>query len=113
MVRDFATSVEQLKQLQSVRPAFLNIEAKYRLAWECDELLINPGGGAPKEEPTSISPPRSSSHSVPVVHTIPDGRKSRECKITLAGDEQKPAIDPLAHGASPPLAAQAESIDVR
>ncbi|PIL34719.1 hypothetical protein GSI_03500 [Ganoderma sinense ZZ0214-1] len=158
MVRDFATSVEQLKQLQSayatlasqirtimhdpheshsrpvspsfvhfpkpstrsrahtnpaanhppsrsqINAAFLNIEAKYRLAWECAELLIDLGGGAPKEEPTPTSPPPSSSHSVPVVHTVPDGRKSRERAITLAGDEQKPAIDPLAHGASPPLA---------
>ncbi|EIW52243.1 uncharacterized protein TRAVEDRAFT_156016 [Trametes versicolor FP-101664 SS1] len=156
MVRDFASSVEQLKQLQSTysalvvqvrellsdsqesqsrpvspnfihlpRPvlrtrsntnpaannapnrnqlnaAFLNIEAKYRLSWECAELLVDLAGGAPNP---SASPPPSSSQSAPVVPTSIDGRKSRERAITLAGDEQKPVITPAPHGAtSPPLA---------
>ncbi|KAI1784116.1 hypothetical protein LXA43DRAFT_246834 [Ganoderma leucocontextum] len=164
MVRDFAISVEQLKQLQAAyatlasqirtimhdpheshsRPvspsfihfpkpptrsrahtnpttnhhpsrsqlnaAFLNIEAKYRLTWECAELLIDLGGGAPNQELTLTSPPPSSSHSVPAVHTVPDGRKSRERAITLAGDDQKPAFDPSTHGtASPPLASPSPS----
>ncbi|KAI0350733.1 hypothetical protein OH77DRAFT_1463107 [Trametes cingulata] len=156
MVRDFASSVEQLKQLQSTystlvgqvrellndpqesqsrpvspsfihlpRPvlrtrsntnpaahtvpnrnqlnaAFLNIEAKYRLSWECAELLIDLGGGAPNP-PTS--PPPSSSQSAPAVPTTAESRKSRERAITLAGDEQKPVITPPPHGVtSPPLA---------
>ncbi|KAI0628351.1 hypothetical protein C8Q77DRAFT_1068231 [Trametes polyzona] len=155
MVRDFASSVEQLKQLQTTystlviqvrellndqqesqsrpvspsfihlpRPvlrtrsntnpaanntvnrsqlnaAFLNIEAKYRLSWECAELLIDLAGGAPA---SSTSPPPSS-QSAPAVPTTVEGRKSRERAITLAGDEQKPVITPLPHGAtSPPLA---------
>ncbi|KAI0668022.1 hypothetical protein C8Q78DRAFT_980460 [Trametes maxima] len=167
MVRDFALSVEQLKQLQATysilvvqvrellndpqesqsrpvspsfihlpRPAlrtrsntnpaanptpsrnqlnaaFLNIEAKYRLSWECAELLIDLGGGgngggsatspAPSSAPTS--PPPTSSQSAPAVPTTADGRKSRERAITLAGDEQKPVITPpLHHAVSPPLA---------
>ncbi|KAH9884489.1 hypothetical protein C8Q73DRAFT_770579 [Cubamyces lactineus] len=158
MVRDFASSVEQLKQLQSTytslvgrvremlsdpqesqsRPvspsfihlpkpalrtrsntnpaansglnrnqlntAFLNIEAKYRLSWECAELLIDlGGGGTPNQAPTSAPP--SSSQSAPAVPTSVDGRKSRERAITLAGDEQKPVITPAPPSVtSPPLA---------
>ncbi|TBU21964.1 hypothetical protein BD311DRAFT_869658 [Dichomitus squalens] len=158
MVRDFAASVEQLKQLQATyttltsqirtlihdpqesqsRPvspsfihlpkpstrsraqtnpttshtpsraqlnsAFLNIEAKYRLSWECAELLIDLGGGGPDQQ-QATSPPPSSSQSAPTVPTVRDGRKSRERAITLAGDEQKPTINPSAPGSvSPPLA---------
>ncbi|KAI9064987.1 hypothetical protein FKP32DRAFT_1665641 [Trametes sanguinea] len=158
MVRDFASSVEQLKQLQSTyttlvgrvrellsdpqesqsrpvspsfihlpRPvlrsrsntnpaansslnrnqfnaAFLSIEAKYRLSWECAELLIDlAGGGSTNDTPASAPP---SSQSAPAVPTSVEGRKSRERAITLAGDEQKPVIvTPSTHGAtSPPLA---------
>ncbi|KAI0693133.1 hypothetical protein C8T65DRAFT_744844 [Cerioporus squamosus] len=156
MVRDFATSVEQLKQLQltyttlvgqvralinepqesqsrpvspsfihfpkpssrlrantnpptnngptrsQVNTAFLNIEAKYRLSWECAELLIDLAGGG-GDQPTSPPP---SSQSAPVVPTTTiDGRKSRERAITLAGDEPKPAVGSSHPGpTSPPLA---------
>ncbi|KAL7278383.1 hypothetical protein ACG7TL_008363 [Trametes sanguinea] len=159
MVRDFASSVEQLKQLQTTytslvdrvrellsdpqesqsrpvspsyihlpRPvlrsrsntnpaansslnrnqfnaAFLNIEAKYRLSWECAELLIDLAGGGSTGETPSSAPP-SSSQSAPAVPTSIEGRKSRERAITLAGDEQKPVIAaPSTHGTtSPPLA---------
>ncbi|KAH9846329.1 hypothetical protein C2E23DRAFT_789340, partial [Lenzites betulinus] len=156
MVRDFASSVEQLKQLQAAyttlvgqvrellndpqesqsrpvspsyihlpRPvlrtrsntnpaannapsrnqlnaAFLNIEAKYRLSWECAELLIDLAGG-PTQAPGSAPP--TSSQSAPAVPTTNDGRKSRERAITLAGDEPKPLITSASHGmTSPPLA---------
>ena len=82
--------------------AFLNIEAKYRLSWECAELLIDLAGGG--NQPSSPPPP--SSQSAPAVPTVPiEGRKSRERAITLAGDEPKPAISPSTHGpTSPPLA---------
>ncbi|KAI0773012.1 hypothetical protein BD413DRAFT_656025 [Trametes elegans] len=157
MVRDFASSVEQLKQLQStyhvlvgqvrellndpqesqsrpvspsfihlpkpvlrtrsntnpathsapsrnqVNAAFLSIEAKYRLSWECAELLIDLAGGGGQDPSTSSAPP--SSQSAPAVPTSVEGRKSRERAITLAGDEQKPVITPAPHGStSPPLA---------
>ena len=84
--------------------AFLNIEAKYRLSWECAELLIDLGGGAPAQPHTS--PPPSSTHSVPSAPSVPiDGRKSRERAITLGGDEPKPSISPSPQSAvSPPLA---------
>ena len=81
----------------------LNIEAKYRLSWECAELLIDLGGGGPDQQQSTSPPP--SSQSAPAVPTIADGRKSRERAITLAGDEQKPTINPSAPGSvSPPLA---------
>ncbi|OBZ73071.1 hypothetical protein A0H81_06595 [Grifola frondosa] len=161
MVREFATSVEQLKQLQgtycaligqvqtlisSTQPpssraispplfhlpkprsrsntspgppaqssgqlmlALLNIESKYRISWECAELLIDIGGGGPAAT-TSASPP-SSSQSAPVVPTTVEGRKSRERAVTLAGDESKPIVNPppSALGSpsptSPPISSQ-------
>ncbi|RDX40290.1 hypothetical protein OH76DRAFT_1413064 [Lentinus brumalis] len=156
MVRDFATSVEHLKQLQATyttlvgqvrelinepqesqsRPvspsfihfpkpssrsramtnptmnntptrsqfntAFLNIEAKYRLSWECAELLIDLAGGG-GNQPTSPPPSSQSAPAVPT--TTIDGRKSRERAITLAGDEPKPTLGSSSPGPmSPPLA---------
>ncbi|KAH9940223.1 uncharacterized protein BXZ73DRAFT_99214 [Epithele typhae] len=156
MVRDFATSVDQLKQLQltytllagqvraicheatesqsrpvspspmhhfprpssrlrsytsptavhamsrsQLNTAFLLLEAKYRLSWECAELLIDLGGGAPTQPQTSPPP---SSHSVPAVPSIPEGKKGRERAITLGGDESKPSLPGTPQGVSPPLA---------
>ena len=88
--------------------AFLSIEAKYRLSWECAELLIDLGGGAPAQPPTSPPP---SSHSVPAAPTHPLAtRKSRERAITLGGDEQKPVIGPAPHHVtSPPLASPSDA----
>ncbi|RPD53839.1 hypothetical protein L226DRAFT_540322 [Lentinus tigrinus ALCF2SS1-7] len=155
MVRDFATSVEQLKQLQltyttlvvqvralindpqesqsrpvsptfihfpkppsrsrantnpttknaptqsQLNTAFLSIEAKYRLSWECAELLIDLAGGG-GNQPTSPPP---SSQSAPVVPTTAvDSRKNRERAITLAGDEPKPVVASAPGPTSPPLA---------
>ncbi len=82
--------------------AFLNIEAKYRLSWECAELLIDLAGGG-GNQPTSPPPSSQSAPAVPT--TTNDGRKSRERAITLAGDEPKPALGSSSPGPmSPPLA---------
>ncbi|TFK35721.1 hypothetical protein BDQ12DRAFT_706594 [Crucibulum laeve] len=67
--------------------AFYTINSKYRISWECAELLIELGSGSGG---VSTSPPPSSASGPPSV--IGDGsvKKGRERAITLAGDESKP-----------------------
>lgn len=79
-------SLSQLayKELAS---AFYTINSKYRIPWECAELLIELGSGSAG----STGPP--SSVSVPVMHGGSERNtvgKGRERAITLAGDESKP-----------------------
>ncbi|KAG2066621.1 hypothetical protein BDR04DRAFT_1106425 [Suillus decipiens] len=133
MVREFAASVDKLKELQAIhhhlvaevhtvlessplsrtasppmahlaRPrsrlrsntepksnfsehkhlaAALNaITTKYKIPWECAELLIELGGGTP----SSASPPPV---SVSAAQTDLDLLKSRERAVTLSGEESK------------------------
>lgn len=100
--------------------AFYTINSKYRISWECAELLIELGGGASSSSSSSAnndngtSPP-STSVSAPVLgasgpgvdmnlglHLNLIGKKGsggRERAITLAGDESKPA-SPVPDGES-------------
>ena len=77
------------KQLAS---EFYTINSKYRITWECAELLIELGGGSS----TGASYGPKTSVSAPVVQGGNDGgsslsrRMGRERAITLAGDESKP-----------------------
>ncbi|KAI0047085.1 hypothetical protein FA95DRAFT_1559429 [Auriscalpium vulgare] len=68
--------------------SFYHLDHKYKISWECAELLIELGGGTP----SPMSPPPSASsapaHDVPVERRA--SRKSRERAITLAGDESAP-----------------------
>ncbi|KAG7099204.1 hypothetical protein E1B28_001071 [Marasmius oreades] len=66
--------------------AFYTINSKYKIAWECAELLIELGTGS-----AGASPP-STSVSVPTMSTtiINEAIKSRERAITLSGEESKP-----------------------
>ncbi|KAF9458291.1 hypothetical protein BDZ94DRAFT_1270935, partial [Collybia nuda] len=77
-----------IKQLAS---AFYTINSKYRISWECAELLIELGGGSSGGNEGSSSAP-STSVSAPTMHGgQPEVRKvSRERAVTLAGDESKP-----------------------
>ncbi|KAG2136566.1 uncharacterized protein EDB93DRAFT_774828 [Suillus bovinus] len=135
MVREFAASVDKLKELQAIhhhlvaevhtalesshlsraasplmthptRPrsrlrsntepkssfsehkhlaAALNaITTKYKIPWECAELLIELGGGTP----SPASPPPSTV-SAPAAQAEIDLRKSRERAVTLSGEESK------------------------
>ncbi|TFY61093.1 hypothetical protein EVJ58_g4715, partial [Rhodofomes roseus] len=68
---------------------FHSVESKYQISWECAELLIELGSGAPPH-PSSAPTPDPASTSAPAI--LPDGRKSRERAVTLAGDEPKPII---------------------
>ena len=77
------------KQLAS---EFYTINSKYRITWECAELLIELGGGSS----TAAAYGPKTSVSAPVVQGGNDGgssltrRMARERAITLAGDESKP-----------------------
>lgn len=79
------------------------ITIKYKISWECAELLIELGGGAP----TPSSPPPSgpsSSLSAPVVSMQAelDRRKNRERAVTLSGEESKALPVPLLNNVTTP-----------
>jgi len=69
------------------------ITIKYRIPWECAELLIELGGGTP----SPASPP-STNISAPTVQAELDLRKSRERAVTLSGDESKSPSGLVASG---------------
>jgi hypothetical protein len=72
--------------------AFQTIDSKYRIAWECADLLIELGTGAIGENAS----PNKRMSGLPPVPTLTPGAslstnsKHRERAITLAGDEGKP-----------------------
>ena len=90
---------------------FWSINYKYRVSWECAELLIELGSGSvggdgdgggvvsapPSAATTSVSAPAIQQH---LAGTEGEG-KGRERAITLMGDESKhsttPPLSPTAH----------------
>ncbi|KAI0319099.1 hypothetical protein OF83DRAFT_1170502 [Amylostereum chailletii] len=88
---------------QHFASSFYIIEAKYKISWECAELLIELGGGTS----VPMSPPPPSTMSAPdKTYDSHTGRKNRERAVTLAGDEQLPPVISSVSGpplASPPL----------
>lgn len=58
---------------------------KYKIPWECAELLIELGNGS-----RSVANPPSSNLSSPPLQGDGDIRKGRERAITLSGEESKP-----------------------
>ena len=70
---------------------FEAINSKYRISWECAELLIELGGGHSSSEtppPTSVSAPAMHSRRGSMDST----RKKRGRAITLTGEGSKPPI---------------------
>ncbi|KAF8992512.1 hypothetical protein BDQ17DRAFT_1332263 [Cyathus striatus] len=68
--------------------SFYTINSKYRISWECAELLIELAtGSSSASSPPSITGPASASQQY-----LPqtERKTSRERAITLAGDESKP-----------------------
>lgn len=85
-----ASKQKQAADHRDLAQAYRTIEVKYAMSWECAELLIELGGGAP------VRPPSTTPSALHADHTpVPDGRRSRERAITLAGDEAKPHIPGL------------------
>ncbi|KAF9221162.1 hypothetical protein BS17DRAFT_786002 [Gyrodon lividus] len=74
------------------------ITSRYKISWECAELLVELGGGtsSPASPPMSSSGP-SSSVSAPAVsmQIEMDRKKSRERAVTLSGEESKPPPVPV------------------
>ena len=81
------------------------ITVKYKISWECAELLIELGGGTPSPS-SPPAPEPSSSLSAPTVamQADLDRRNNRERAVTLSGEESKPPPVTLVSGAtiSPP-----------
>ncbi|KAJ7649163.1 hypothetical protein B0H17DRAFT_427789, partial [Mycena rosella] len=109
-----APSPAQVQQqaYKQLAAAFYTINSKYRISWECAELLIELGGGG------SATAPPSTSTSAPAMQSVggSDGlhskkSKARERAITLQDDAKvPPSPGPLTATASvgaipgPPLA---------
>ncbi|KLO15378.1 hypothetical protein SCHPADRAFT_264249 [Schizopora paradoxa] len=85
---------------------FRSIDSRYRVAWECADLLIELGSGAgvatsPVSPPLSIAV-SSTSPGEGTSGSVRGGKKGRERAVTLAGDESKPStpINGSPNGAS-------------
>ena len=74
----------QAENHQKLSSGFNSIHSKYRISWECAELLIELGGGPPAPSGTASPPQPSSEVNIP--------RASRDRAITLGGDEPRPDI---------------------
>lgn len=94
-----SSNQERHRQLAT---ALYTINSKYRISWECAELLIELGGGSTASSTSPASntdanvqrPHPASASSDPAVqrNVSSSSHKSRERAITLAGDEGKPPI---------------------
>ncbi|KAI6102289.1 hypothetical protein EDD17DRAFT_1477776 [Pisolithus thermaeus] len=82
--RQFATSLQTLNN-------------KYKIPWECAELLIELGSGS-----QSMANPQTGSSSTPPLQGDSDLRKGRERAITLSGDESKPPSAVVGNSSSGP-----------
>ncbi|KAG6844824.1 hypothetical protein H0H87_003391 [Tephrocybe sp. NHM501043] len=76
-----AAPPQAYKQLAS---AYYTIRSKYRISWECAELLIELGSGS-----TATERGPSSSVSAPAIPN-PANKTGRERAITLGGEDSKP-----------------------
>jgi len=101
------TVTEAHNAYKALASAFYSINAKYRIVWECADLLIELGGGGNPN--ANISTPPTSS-SVPIISQSPVGfadqrsvgsKRGRERAITLAGDESKISHPPLVIPSAP------------
>ena len=72
----------QAENHQKLSSGFNSIHSKYRISWECAELLIVLGGGLPAPSGTAS----------PLVRFWSTPRTSRDRAITLGGDEPRPHI---------------------
>lgn len=80
---------------------FHAITVKYKISWECAELLIELGGGAPPTSPAA-QPSSSTSSPMAAAQAELDLRKNRERAITLSGEDSKlPAVTLVSSATAP------------
>ena len=97
------SSSSNQERYQQLANALYTINSKYRISWECAELLIELSGGNTSASPSNADTTERSQPSNAHVQRNVSGssRKSLERAITLAGDEGKPpALNPPAAGAN-------------
>lgn len=75
------------------------ITVKYKISWECAELLIELGGGASSPAASPARPSSSVSAPIALMQAELDRWKNRERAITLSSEDSKP---PLVGGATSP-----------
>jgi len=95
-------SLERAGPHKQFAASFFHLDHKYKISWECAELLIELGGGPPA--PAHASQPNTSLLASPQQSIHPGdsiaGRRSRERAITLAGDESAPPFSVAFSGPS-------------
>lgn len=84
-----SSALNQALNHRQLTASYRAIEAKYRISWECAELLIELGGGTPAPTQSASSPLLAGDQPSPAPL---ESRKSRERSITLAGDEPRPQL---------------------
>ncbi|CAA7262058.1 unnamed protein product [Cyclocybe aegerita] len=91
-------SKEHLLAYKELASAFWSITSKYRITWECAELLVELGGGGPDESRSSLN--TSASAPVAVATSVDSMGRERASTDTLsAGDQSKP-LPALPHPSS-------------
>ncbi|KAH9058092.1 hypothetical protein EDB87DRAFT_1628206 [Lactarius vividus] len=84
--------IENTDSRKQFAASFFHLDHKYKVSWECAELLIELGGGppAPPSQPNSSTLPSAQQLTHP--GEAINGPRSRERAITLAGDESAPPL---------------------
>ncbi|KAI9435038.1 hypothetical protein H4582DRAFT_2059614 [Lactarius indigo] len=84
--------VENADSRKQFAASFYHLDHKYKVSWECAELLIELGGGppAPPSQPSSSTLPSAQQLTHPGESI--NGPRNRERAITLAGDESAPPL---------------------
>ncbi|KAH9168351.1 hypothetical protein EDB89DRAFT_1992029 [Lactarius sanguifluus] len=84
--------IENTDSRKQIAVSFFHLDHKYKVSWECAELLIELGGGPPAtpSQPNSSMLPSAQQLTHPG-ESISSPR-SRERAITLAGDESAPPL---------------------
>lgn len=85
-------SLEVADSHKQISALFSYLDHKYKISWECAELLIELGGGPPADTPQSQTSSLASAQQFIHPFDSISGRKSRERAITLAGDESVPPL---------------------
>jgi hypothetical protein len=95
-------SLERADRYKQFAASFFHLDHKYKISWECAELLIELGGGPPAPAPATQPSTSSLASPQPSIHPGDSisGRKSRERAITLAGDESAPPFSVAFSGPS-------------